>query len=223
VACAGVPCREARTPRAREQAPKGRLRGALVYCIAAAALVAVLAVAVVGLVGLQTGLPAGNCCEQVRGGLGGARAGGSCGRVHSLRGCPCARPRPGRPPVCAPMHGVAPRADAGLGCAAVGRPAQWVCTSSPWWACDASRIWPTSCGFAAWPNGTASLTCPRGQRVTIQLPNGTAADKSLLSTWCENYCALSPGTAGSGGGSARGPSPSRTSTAPSSRSGVQQR
>ncbi|KXZ46819.1 hypothetical protein GPECTOR_40g553 [Gonium pectorale] len=79
---------------------------------------------------------------------------------------------------------------------------QWVCTRSPWWDCDASRIWPTSCAYTTFLNSTSMLTCPRGQQVTIGVVNRTDIGPVLIQQWCDAYCSASgvPVTGGSGSG-----------------------
>ncbi|KAG2440006.1 hypothetical protein HXX76_004123 [Chlamydomonas incerta] len=77
----------------------------------------------------------------------------------------------------------------------------WVCTPSSWWDCDASRIWPTECTYTSYINGTAVLTCPRGQAIVIGFVNGTAAVEQVTQ-WCSSYCDITglPGSGGSAGG-----------------------
>lgn len=78
---------------------------------------------------------------------------------------------------------------------------QWVCTSSPWWNCDASRIWPSGCGFTSLANGSGIVQCPRGARIILPRLNATAS-RVQLSALCTTFCSLSPST-GAGGGNGK--------------------
>lgn len=75
----------------------------------------------------------------------------------------------------------------------------WVCTPSPLWDCDASRIWPTMCTFKSFANGTGLVICPQGgQTLLPDLDLTTPAE--TLTQWCATYCSgLTPGAGSSDG------------------------